>query len=422
MNRKISLALILFLALTPLAATLEAQAYGRLVLTLKNNDGEALEGAQVVVTCPEIPAFKLEQKTNRKGMTTLAFGDATKSYVLRIELEGYAPIDTPFKPQIRTSLKRELVMQKLGAGSAPGSGAPAGELVLSAADRTFNAGMEALQADDLEGGKARFLEVLKNNPSYASAHSALAGVYLAQGEPEAALASAQKLRELEPENPRAFRLLYEAHKALGNESEATKALAAMKQLDRSGDTATLIYNEGVDSLKVGDSAAAKMRFQEALELQPDFAPVLQALAILHMNEKAYAEALPLAERLIVAAPENIRAKRILYDAHKALGNEAEAEGALAQLAKVDPVTLSREFYKNGVELFNAGQLAEAADQFETAAKVDPSFGKVHYHLGLCYVNGNEKELARQHLEKFLEMSPDDPDAEAARGMLGYLDG
>ena len=98
MNRKTPAALLLFLALAPATATLEAQAYGRLVLTLKDAQGAALAGVQVVVTCPEQPSFRLEEKSNRKGMVTLAFGDATRDYILRVEHPGYAPIETDFKP------------------------------------------------------------------------------------------------------------------------------------------------------------------------------------------------------------------------------------------------------------------------------------------------------------------------------------
>jgi tetratricopeptide (TPR) repeat protein len=421
MNWRISSALALGLALAPLAGTVEAQAYGRLVLTLEDEQGAPVADARVTVTCSELPAFTLEAKSNKKGRVTLPFADATRTYTLRIEADGFAPVDSNFKPEIRKSLQRNVVLQELGAGVAAGGGV-GGELVLSAADRTFNEGVEALRADDLDTGKAKFLEVLKNNPSYAAAHSALAGVYLAQGDAAAALASAKTLFELEPKNPRAFRLLYEANRALGHEAEAAEALEAMKQLDRSGDIATLIYNEGVDAVAVGDLSAAKRRFQEALEMQPGLAPALQALAILHIDEQAWSEAAPLAEQLLAADPDNLKAKRMLYDAYSALGDEAKAKEALTRLAAADPATLSRQFYQHGVQLFNNNKLAEAAAQFETAAEVDPSFGKVHYHLGLCYVNLGDKPRAREHLAKFLEMTPEDPDAEAARGMLDYLDG
>ncbi len=41
-------------------------------------------------------------------------------------------------------------------------------------------------------------------------------------------------------------------------------------------------------------------------------------------------------------------------------------------------------------------------------------------LGLCYVGEDNKEKAKEHLGKFLELAPNDPDAGTAQEMLKYL--
>ena len=128
-------------------------------------------------------------------------------------------------------------------------------------------------------------------------HSALGTVYLEMGDPQSAIASANTLLEAEPENPRGYRLLYEANQALGNEQEAQAALKRLAKLDSGGDTATLLYNEGVEALNVGDRKSAKQRFQELLEFSPDFAPALSALAVLQINDREFEAAAATAEKM-----------------------------------------------------------------------------------------------------------------------------
>jgi regulator of sirC expression with transglutaminase-like and TPR domain len=41
-------------------------------------------------------------------------------------------------------------------------------------------------------------------------------------------------------------------------------------------------------------------------------------------------------------------------------------------------------------------------------------------LGLCYASGGNLASAKSHLSRFLELAPDDPEAELARQMLASL--
>jgi tetratricopeptide (TPR) repeat protein len=74
----------------------------------------------------------------------------------------------------------------------------------------------------------------------------------------------------------------------------------------------------------------------------------------------------------------------------------------------------------GVADFNASRILEAIAAFERAEKADPTLAKTHYMLGLAYVNADQKEKAATHLAKFLEMAPDDENAETAKAMLDEL--
>ncbi|MCP4205312.1 MAG: tetratricopeptide repeat protein, partial [bacterium] len=233
---------VLLAALT--VGILPAQNYGRLVLVVKDDQGKPVSGVTVSATCDELPKFTLQKITDKKGKATLAFGDATKTYNIKVEYEGFPPIEMPFKPEIRKSKTQEV---KLSAATNADAAAQ-GPVIYTPAERIFNEGVEAARGGDYETARARFLAALDKNPDLALAHSALGGLHTELGEYDSAIASAERLLELEPGNPRGYRILYDAYTALGKEDLAKKALANMASADDSGDAAILLYNEGVAAL------------------------------------------------------------------------------------------------------------------------------------------------------------------------------
>jgi tetratricopeptide (TPR) repeat protein len=420
MSRRFRLALLICVALCASGVTvLRAQSMGRLSLLLLDADGEPLPGAEVLVTCPELPHFRDESTTNKKGKVLLAFPDSTRSYRLQIEKEGYQPVDMEYQPKAGQVARRQIQLQPVRGPSiglretGPGSA--------SAASQAVAVGLESLAAGDLAAAEAHFHRALEEDNSLAPAHSALAGLYLQKGEYESAVAAAQSLLELEPDNPRGFRALYEAHKALGQAREAEAALAKLSQLDRGADTAALLFNEGVEDMRAGDLGAAKARFEEVLGLEPEFLQAHLGLALCHLREGSFEAAAAAAERALELDPGNLRALEIGVDAYRALGNKQMEEAALEALGSADPRTASGQLFERGVELFAAGDTAGAIGLFQRAVELDPENPRAHYKLGLCYISSGETAEAREHLQRFLELAPDDPEAPSAREMLGYLD-
>jgi len=52
-------------------------------------------------------------------------------------------------------------------------------------------------------------------------------------------------------------------------------------------------------------------------------------------------------------------------------------------------------------------------------ELDPEFARAHYTLGLIYAN-TDTAKAREHLQRFLDLSPKDPEAGSAKEMLEYF--
>jgi tetratricopeptide (TPR) repeat protein len=422
MRRQILTAMWIAAVLVSIPVHLSAQGVtGRLVLTVQDTDGNPIQGVAVSATCAELPKFKQNALTNKRGKVTLAFADATKVYDLKIEYEGHMTMEIPFKPEIRKARSETVTLVPVSGVTVAGGGTVVeDERVYTAAESVFNDGVEALQEGDYQTAMEKFLKAQKMDPNLVMVHSGLGTVYLELGDPESAIAAANTLLEHEPDNPRGYRLLYEAHQALGNEQEAEKALKRLAQLDSGGDTATLVFNEGVEALKVGDRKAAKDRFREAVEVAPDFGPALSALAVLLINDENFEEAAATAEKLLTLQPDNIKAMRIAYQAYRSIRDTEREAKAFERLAAANPAVVATQFFDKGVDQFNLGQTAEAIENFEQALAVDDSLAKSHYYLGLCYTNTGNGVEAKKHFETFLRLAPGDQDAAVAEQMLEAL--
>ena len=71
--------------------------------------------------------------------------------------------------------------------------------------------------------------------------------------------------------------------------------------------------------------------------------------------------------------------------------------------------------------YNANDNEKTKERFGKVLEVDPTNAQAHYLLGLVYLGEGDKAKTRDNLERFLELAPDDPDADAARDILEYLD-
>jgi tetratricopeptide (TPR) repeat protein len=404
------------------APALTAQSYGRYVLTLTDEAGEAIVGATVRATCPELTEFEQSVVTDKRGRATFTFVDATKVYLLHIDHEGYRPAEFTIKAALRGVNRQTVALPAAGSEPEPETAptAPPPAASLTPAQATFNEGVVALQGEDLATAEAKFLAALELEPELAPAYSGLAGIYLAQDKNAEAAATADKLLALAPDDLRGLRLSYEANNRLGNKAAAKAALERIGALGDSGDVATMLYNEGAAALKVGDRATAQARFEEALATNPELAPAHAAMATVHVAEKRYAEAAQAAEAALALEPDNLQALRVRFDAYRLLKDTAKADAALSELARVDPDGVFDWLYESGVELFDHGDMAGAAAQLEGAIKLHPQDPNALYRLGLAYVNLDQKAKATETLEAFLAVSPDHPEASVAREMLAYL--
>jgi tetratricopeptide (TPR) repeat protein len=211
-------------------------------------------------------------------------------------------------------------------------------------------------------------------------------------------------------------------------ADAAPAAAAPKEASGS-DKAVLAYNEGVNLLKASDLKGAAPKFEAAAALNPDLAEAQGALAEIYLELGRNPDALAAADRYLALKPNDPRGLKARYDALKATGAADKARAALDALATADPQgdgTATRLF-NEGAELTRTGKYDDAAVWFEKVvaiAPAEPRYAKAHYVLGLTYAKDEKDEAkkakAREHLQTFLKMAPNDADAGTAKQLLDYL--
>jgi tetratricopeptide (TPR) repeat protein len=396
------------------------QAWGRVSVFVKDSDGQPILDASITLTCKELPQFRMEAKTKKKGQAIIALADATKHYTMRIEKEGFETVEMTVKPAIQDTTEREVVLSPQGEPEIAAPVAQTSTGFLSASAQLFNEGVGLLQAGELDSAAAKFREAIADDDQLAPAHSALAAVYLQQEKHEEAIATANTFLSLAPDDPTGLRVLYDSYRALGREEDAEAVLEKLTSLGSGADNAILFYNQGVEALKTGETDVAKARFEAALEADPQLTEAIVAIGRVTLTEGDLEGAAARAEEALVLEPGNYGALLVAYDAYSRLGDTGKADETFEKLATADPKRIATLFYDNGVRSFNVGASEVAIESFERALEADPQLAKAHFHLGIAQVNAGATEQAKHHLQLFIEMAPDDPEVGTAREMLEYL--
>ena len=418
--RALSLALsIALVAAFALAASAHAVGEGRVIGTVTDDQGAPLPGVKVLFTRPGTD-YKQEKTSDAKGKFTLLVLDATQEYLLHLEKEGYQPYEETVKPKPQDTLRIGYQLGKL----APAAAGPSEEQIKelegkNQAVASFNEGVNLLHSNDLKGAAEKFEAATQSDANLAPAFGALAEVYIELGKNAEALAAADRYLVLEPGNVRGIKARFDALKALGDKAKLDESLEALIAVEKSRETAIRIYNLGAESSRAGNRDDAIAYLKRTIEVDPTLDQAYTALGQVYMVKKSYKEAVAALEPLLARDPQNLEALTIRFEALKAAGDKEGAKAAEAAMKTAQASQSPETLYKQGVAQYNSNNLVSAIETLEKAVAADPKHAKAHYMLGLAY-SGSDSAKAKDHLQKFLELAPNDPDAAAAKEMLTYM--
>jgi Tfp pilus assembly protein PilF len=371
----------------------------------------------VTATSPEVPNFREVKKTDKKGGFTIDLPQVDVTYLYRFEKTGYVTLNARQEWQAEGSQRFQWTMQP---GSEPEIGGAPPVSTSEPAVLAYNAGAVAFKAKDYAVAETRFKEAAAHDPRLVQAWVALSVVQVQTGHHREAAEAAENAMALGSRDEAALTARWQAYKNLKDEA---KAAAALKDLEGSGrrtEEARKFHNDAVALVKAGDSAGAFAKFQEALTLDPDLRVSLVGLATAGLKIGRNAEAATAAETILKADPKNEAALRLRYNACLNLGDPERLAAALAGLAAVEPAVAKNGLLKLAFDAYDANDRTRAKDRFLEVLQIDPNQPLAHYYLALVYVNEGATAEAKTHLEKFIVLSPNSPEAATAREMLKQI--
>jgi Tfp pilus assembly protein PilF len=415
-GRRVAVLLVPLLMAAGLSAAFrEARLVGKVV----DPEGNPIPGVTVTVTSPSIPEFKEVEVTNDKGVFKVDFERISVVYVYLFEKLGYQATKTEMTVNFQGTKRHEFTISPAETG-AVGARPPAS--TSTPAIVAFNEGVRAFEAEDYEAARAKLEEALGHDPNMRLAWELLTRTLIEQKEYAKAAEAAEKAVALGSTDQSVLRSRWEAYRQLGDEAKTAEAEKELQRIGRLADEAKGIYNAGVALTKDGDDEGAFARFQEALELDPNLQVAQVALATVALRIGRPREAAEAAEAILKASPEDEQALGIRYNAYLKLNDEEKVVDSLVGLAAVDPAMAVANLFHLATLAFDKDESAKAKDRLGKVLAIQPDHPRAHYLLGLIQMREGAMEESKANLERFLELAPNDPDAETAQKLLQYLKG
>ncbi|HEX2642092.1 MAG TPA: tetratricopeptide repeat protein [Thermoanaerobaculia bacterium] len=424
----ITAALLLGLAFAG-SMPLRAADQGRLLGEVLDTKGAPIEGVKVTITSPG-SSYHQEKVTDKKGRFTVVVVNAALPYELLFAKVGYATLKQPIRIPVGDLYKETFELPAAPVKGQPQQAAaePTAEEkaqmkeqeVKGKAANVYNEGVQALNAGETTAAIAKIEEAAQVDPNLPEAPRLLAALYLDTKQYDKALAAADRALALKADDARTILVRYDILKAKGD-PQAGAALEAAAKASPSPEIAKRFFNTGAELVRENKSDDAINYFKRASEVDPTLTPAYIAVANQYLRRKDYKAAVAAAETLLQREPQNLEALTIRYEALKAAGDKAGAAAAQAAMKGASGNQTPEATFKQGVTLFNAGSVADAKAAFERVIAADPNYAKAYYLLGLTYASDGKVKEAKENIQKFLTMAPNDPDATAAKEVLKSLD-
>jgi len=168
-----------------------------------------------------------------------------------------------------------------------------------------------------------------------------------------------------------------------------------------------------------DYAGARAVYEAVLAKYPTAYRLEPYIARTYYAEKKYDEAIKHLKIAVEKDPSDIENKLRLGNILMDTGRMEEGRQLLATVddsAVKDPAI----FVNVGISLMNQNKADDALPYFEKAIKNFPDKGEAYYYRALIRLQKGDTEGTKSDLKKFLELSPDAPEAAAAKKALEQI--
>lgn len=117
------------------------------------------------------------------------------------------------------------------------------------------------------------------------------------------------------------------------------------------------------------------------------------------------------------SPEGERVAEMEKDADEDAKLIQTSNAAKQKMTKAQRVIRARRLLKTGTKMLFAGKIERAKESLVECVELDPSASECHRSLGMLYRKARAPNKAREHFTRYLEISPNAPDAQQIKKMI-----
>ena len=185
------------------------------------------------------------------------------------------------------------------------------------------------------------------------------------------------------------------------------------------DKARQLYEK---ALKQDDPSKAADSLKEAVALYPNFPIALNELGVQYLKLQQANKAIEVLSEACKQDPEAFASRLNLGIALLEAKRFSEAETQLREAVKRNPAAATAHMYL-GIACLRLSKFDEAEKELQVATQANASqLGMANYYLGGLYWRKHDYPRAVEQLEKYLQLTPNAPDAERVRSTIRDLRG
>jgi tetratricopeptide (TPR) repeat protein len=379
--------------------------------TVVDSEGNPLQGVLIKLEEQTTHTKNTQTKSNKKGKFThslVAFGD----YKFYFEKEGYKLyyLEVVNKASDETDLgsfgpvRFSLAYQDHRTLKLAPSGICVITLKMATEEKYEELAMEAAKSgamDDVEGADK---VTRRRHPAEVGAElfelknyqGALDNFMKALAEDDGA------------EDPNLYFAIGRCQFELKQFDQALQSFQRVEELSKEPRPGLFFYQAQIVARQGRTREAVALLQKELQASETENPAVLAILGSLYRDLGENEDAIRWLEKAVTLDPANLNAILTLGTLHASLGHEAESERYF-QMAVDAGASAGQEgavvFFNLGALNYNQGELRSAAEAYERAIALRPSYATAHRELGYTYWDLQEKAKAREHFEKYLELQP-----------------
>ena len=192
----------------------------------------------------------------------------------------------------------------------------------------------------------------------------------------------------------------------------------------------VLFEEGNELFDQENYAEAAVKFEEFIRKNPSVFQVNINIGNCYKEMGEYDKAIEIYTKILEKVKEEKESIDGDESAARALAGMGEAYFKQGNLEKAS------EYFRQAIDnfpedetlafnvgeiFFKQGETDKAIEYFLLAVKINESWAPPHRQLGYAYLNKGKYRLAVDSLKKFVELAPDDPQAENIKNLIPKLE-